>query len=76
MKSRLSNILAFVILTLFTVSCNKMLDPDPKDVIPDNKFLKDFWDAEFMLRGAYQALQPIVEYRFVLGDARFDSAGD
>lgn len=72
MKSRLSNILAFVILTLLTVSCNKMLDPDPKDVIPDNEFLKDFWDAEFMLRGAYQALQPIVEYRFVLGEMRGD----
>jgi hypothetical protein len=49
-----------------------MLDPDPKDVIPDDKFLKDFWDAEFMLRGAYQALQPIVEYRFILGEMRAD----
>jgi starch-binding outer membrane protein, SusD/RagB family len=72
MKSSLNNILAFLTLTFLTVSCNKMLDPDPKDVIPDDKFLKDFWDAEFMLRGAYQALQPIVEYRFVLGEMRGD----
>jgi starch-binding outer membrane protein, SusD/RagB family len=65
-------ILITLVASLVTVSCNKMLDPDPKDVIPDDKFLKDFWDAEFMLRGAYQALQPIVEYRFVLGEMRAD----
>jgi starch-binding outer membrane protein, SusD/RagB family len=59
-------------ITILTASCEKMLDPDPKDVIPDDEFLKDFWDAEFMLRGAYQALQPIVEYKFVLGEMRGD----
>lgn len=61
-----------VAIIVTTVSCNKLLDPTPKDVIPDDKFLKDFWDAEFMLRGAYQALQPIVEYRFILGEMRGD----
>jgi hypothetical protein len=61
-----------IVIFLTAASCEKMLDPDPKDVIPDNEFLKDFWDAEFMLRGAYQALQPIVEYRFVLGEMRGD----
>jgi hypothetical protein len=61
-----------IAIIITTVSCNKLLDPTPKDVIPDDKFLKDFWDAEFMLRGAYQALQPIVEYRFILGEMRGD----
>jgi hypothetical protein len=64
--------LVFMLFVLVISSCEKLLDPDPKDVIPDDKFLKDFWDAEFMLRGAYQALQPIVEYRFVLGEMRGD----
>lgn len=54
------------------VSCKKALDPEPKDVVLDNKFLKDYWDADFMLRGAYQALQPIVEYKFILGELRAD----
>jgi hypothetical protein len=62
--------LAFVVL--FNSSCKKFLEPDPKDVILDKDFLKDYWDAEFMLRGAYQALQPLVEYRFILGEMRGD----
>ena len=53
-------------------SCKKVLDPDPKDVILDNEFLKSYWDADFMLRGAYQALQPIVEYKFIQGELRAD----
>jgi hypothetical protein len=74
MHKHIKRVLIFIglALTLLTSSCEKMLDPDPKDVIPDDEFLKNFWDAEFMLRGAYQALQPIVEYRFVLGEMRGD----
>src|SRR5688572_10524140 len=70
MKKHFNSIL--LIVALLAASCSKMLDPDPKDVIPDDEFLKDFWDAEFMLRGAYQALQSIVEYRLVLGEMRGD----
>lgn len=53
-------------------SCKKLLEPNPKDLIFEQNFPKDFWDAEFMLRGAYQALQPMVEYKFVLGEMRAD----
>jgi starch-binding outer membrane protein, SusD/RagB family len=60
------------VMMLAIPSCKKFLDPDPKDVILDKDFLKDFWDAQFMLRGAYQAMQPIVEYKFVLGEMRGD----
>ena len=60
------------VIALVTGSCKKILDPDPKDVILDNEFLKNYWDAEFMLRGAYQALQPIVEYKFIQGELRGD----
>jgi hypothetical protein len=60
------------VIALVTGSCKKILDPDPKDVILDNEFLKNYWDAEFMLRGAYQALQPIVEYKFIEGELRGD----
>lgn len=62
----------FAILALAATSCKKMLDADPKDVILDNEFLKNYWDAEFMLRGAYQAFQPIVEYKFIQGELRAD----
>ncbi|WP_205509575.1 RagB/SusD family nutrient uptake outer membrane protein [Longitalea arenae] len=74
MKLHINKLLIFVafVLALATASCKKILDPDPKDVIPADEFPKDFWDAEFMLRGAYQALQPIVEYRFILGEMRAD----
>lgn len=65
-------LLCLAIATLSVTSCKKMLDPDPKDVILDNEFLKNYWDAEFMLRGAYQALQPIVEYKFIQGELRGD----
>ena len=53
-------------------SCKKLLDPNPKDLIFEKDYPKDFWDAEFMLRGAYGALQPLVEYKFVLGEMRAD----
>jgi len=62
--------LAMIALTIG--SCKKMLDPKPKDVIEDKDFLKTYWDADFMLRGAYQALQPIVEYKFIQGELRAD----
>ena len=65
-------IIGFAITALTITSCKKVLDPDPNDVILDNEFLKDFWDADFMIRGAYQALQPIVEYNFILGELRAD----
>jgi starch-binding outer membrane protein, SusD/RagB family len=60
------------IIAVAAVSCNKLLDTKPKDVIQDKDFLKDYWDADFMLRGAYQALQPIVEYKFIQGELRAD----
>jgi hypothetical protein len=72
MKACLNKILIVITVAVLSAGCEKLLDPDPKDVIPDNEFLKDFWDAEFMLRGAYQALQPIVEHRFILGEMRGD----
>lgn len=65
-------LLGLAVIALATTSCKKMLDPDPKDVISDKDFLKNYWDAEFMLRGAYQALQPIVEYKFIQGELRAD----
>lgn len=65
-------IAALAIVTVATTSCKKALDPDPKDIILEEKFLKSYWDADFMLRGAYQALQPIVEYKFILGELRAD----
>src|SRR5690349_240144 len=72
MKLIFNRLRVLVLIALTGVSCEKMLDPDPKDVMPDDEFLKNFWDAALMLRGAYQALQPIVEYRFVLGEMRGD----
>jgi starch-binding outer membrane protein, SusD/RagB family len=60
------------LLVLAATSCKKMLDPDPKDVILSEDFPKDYWDADFMLRGAYQAMQPIVEYKFIQGELRAD----
>lgn len=69
---RYTALLLLAATAMATVSCKKMLDADPKDVISDKEFLKNYWDAEFMLRGAYQALQPIVEYKFIQGELRGD----
>src|SRR5690242_3073727 len=67
------SIVAMMAVMLFALaSCKKALDVDPKDVIRDKNFLRDYWDAEFMLRGAYQAFQNIVEYKFVLGEVQAD----
>lgn len=71
-KKHKSAILGLALLALGTTSCKKMLDPNPKDVILENEFLKTYWDADFMLRGAYQALQPIIEYKFIQGELRAD----
>jgi hypothetical protein len=67
----LSVCVAFAVLVL-TSSCNKLLEATPRDVVLESNFPKNYWDAEFMLRGAYQALQPLVEYKFVLGEVKGD----
>ena len=51
-------LIALSAIVLAGVSCSKALDVTPKDVVLDNQFLKDYYDAEFMLRGAYQSFQP------------------
>ncbi|MEJ6982214.1 RagB/SusD family nutrient uptake outer membrane protein [Pedobacter sp. P351] len=61
--------LASILLTTF--SCN-FLEVEPKDVINDKDFLNNFWDAQFMLSGTYQTLQPIVGQEFILGEVRAD----
>lgn len=63
-------VVAFGCMTIS--SCNKILDVQPTDVTREDDFLRNYWDAEFMLRGAYQALQPLIEYKFVLGEVRAD----
>lgn len=55
-------------------SCKKFLDVAPTDVTRDKDFLTDYWDAQYMLRGAYQGLQPLVDYIFVLGEVQGDWA--
>ncbi|RYY27502.1 MAG: RagB/SusD family nutrient uptake outer membrane protein [Sphingobacteriaceae bacterium] len=66
-----SVIAAFFSAMLVFSSC-EVLDVKPNDVIQDKDFLKSYYDAEFLLRGAYQGLQPIVEPWFVLGELRAD----
>ena len=58
-------------ILLAAPSCD-FLEVEPKDVINDKDFLKNFWDAQFMLSGTYQALQPIVAQEFILGEVRAD----
>jgi starch-binding outer membrane protein, SusD/RagB family len=65
-------LLLLAAVTLTASSCRKFLDEEPKDVILDKDFLKDYWDAQFILRGAYQGLQPMVDNMFVLGEMRGD----
>ncbi|MEI6948156.1 RagB/SusD family nutrient uptake outer membrane protein [Paraflavisolibacter sp. H34] len=79
MKNQLMNrvprkalLLLLAVVALAATSCRKFLDPKPKDVILDKDYLNDYWDAQFLLRGAYQALQPMVDYMFVLGEMRGD----
>ena len=64
-----------IVLTIFTTSsCKKFLDVAPTDVTRDKDFLTDYWDAQYMLRGAYQELQPLVDNIFVLGEVQADWA--
>ncbi|MEO5563896.1 MAG: RagB/SusD family nutrient uptake outer membrane protein, partial [Chitinophagaceae bacterium] len=65
-------IIGLAIVALTTASCKKALDPDPNDIVLDKDFLEDYWDADFMLRGAYQSLQAIVEHKFIQGELRAD----
>ncbi|MBS1563122.1 MAG: RagB/SusD family nutrient uptake outer membrane protein, partial [Bacteroidetes bacterium] len=65
-------IIMLAIAAFSGLSCHKFLDATPKDVVLEKNFPKDYWDAEFMLRGAYQAMQPLVEYKFVLGEVPGD----
>lgn len=60
------------ILLLMNQSCSKFLDAEPKDVVVDKDFFKDFYDADYALRGAYAGLQPLVESMFVNGEMRAD----
>lgn len=59
-------------LLFTTVSCEKFLEVEPKELTKDKDFLQNFWDADFMMRGAYQGLQNIVEPTFILGEVRAD----
>jgi hypothetical protein len=69
---RAAALLAVLVVCVFTSSCNKFLGATPKDVVLESNFPQNYWDAEFMLRGAYQALQPLVEYKVVLGEMKGD----
>src|ERR1044072_2837012 len=65
--------LVVLALTLFAIqSCSKFLDVKPKDIVIDKDFFKDFYDADYALRGAYAGLQPLVESMFVTGEMRAD----
>lgn len=73
-KNNCGRLLIMVMMSIAFLlsSCEKFLDVKPKDVTKDEDFLKNYWDAEFMLRGAYQGLQNIVEQWFVLGELQAD----
>lgn len=64
-------LLALAGVLFCTVSCEH-LEVQPKEFTKDKDFLKNFWDADFMMRGVYQGLQNIVEPTFVLGEVRAD----
>lgn len=59
------------IALLLITSCEH-LEVKPKEFTKDKDFLKNFWDADFMMRGVYQGLQNIVEPTFILGEVRGD----
>jgi starch-binding outer membrane protein, SusD/RagB family len=65
-------VFALLALVIFTSSCSKFLDAKPGDVVLESKFPKDYWDAEFMLRGAYGALRPLVNHQVAVGEMRAD----
>jgi len=66
------SLLLFICIALLTSSCKKFFEPTPKDAVLESNFPKNYWDAEFMLRGVYQAMQPLVSNRVVLGEVRGD----
>lgn len=79
MKKYFKTITARTILSVIVIaailasaSCSKFLESTPKDVVLESNFPKNYWDAEFMLRGVYQAMQPLVNYKVVLGEMRGD----
>ena len=57
---------------LLMQSCNKFLNVSPTDVTREQDFLTNYWDAQFMLRGMYQAMQPVVVNKFILGEVQAD----
>ena len=68
----IAKILLFFIIGSSAVSCSKFLEKKSKDVVFESNFPKNYWDAEFMLRGVYQSMQPLVDYKVVLGEMRAD----
>jgi starch-binding outer membrane protein, SusD/RagB family len=65
-------LLLLLMVAVTVASCEKFLEPTPKDVVLESKFPQNYWDAEFMLRGVYQAMQPLVNYKVVLGEMKAD----
>ncbi|MES2775640.1 MAG: RagB/SusD family nutrient uptake outer membrane protein [Bacteroidota bacterium] len=65
-------VVGLLALVTVTSSCSKFLEPKPGDVVLESKFPKDYWDAEFMLRGAYGALRPLVNHQVAVGEMRAD----
>lgn len=59
-------------ITLLLATACEHLEVKPKEFTKDKDFLKNFWDADFMMRGVYQGLQNIVEPTFILGEVRAD----
>ncbi|MCS3795043.1 RagB/SusD family nutrient uptake outer membrane protein [Niastella sp. OAS944] len=65
-------LVGLALIMLAGQSCNKFLDVKPKDIVIDKDFFKDFYDADYALRGAYAGLQPLIESMFVTGEMRAD----
>lgn len=59
-------------LVILVGGCEKILEVKPKEMVKEEDFLKNYWDADFMMRGVYQSLQNIVEPTFILGEVRGD----
>ncbi|WP_083227800.1 RagB/SusD family nutrient uptake outer membrane protein [Mucilaginibacter sp. PPCGB 2223] len=80
MKTFFNKRLTFATIVVVSVlvtaisSCKKFLDVKPTDVTRAQDFLGDYWDAQYMLRGTYEELQPLVDYMFVLGEVQADWA--
>ncbi len=59
-------------ITLVASSCEKILDVKPNDVLRDEDFMKSYWDADFISRGTYQALQGLIGPIFCVGEFQGD----